>query len=168
MSRPVRAVLAVLALAAVPLLGCADGGDPAEAEGALRVIDATVEVPPNPDQAAVRLVIDNDHQAADELVGVSSPAAGSVEVHRSEVDDEGRATMTQVDRLAIAPRSKVTFAPGALHVMMKGLRQPLVAGGTVELELTFAEAGPRSVEVSIVEPGGTLTNDEAEHEQHVD
>lgn len=177
MSRPVRTLLAVVALAVAPVVGCADGDGSAgaesqshaEVEGALRVVDATVEVPPNPDQAAARFVIDNGLDGADELVAASSPMAEKVQIHRSDVDDEGRATMSRLERLDIPARSKVTFAPGGLHVMMEGLREPLVAGETVELELTFAENGTRTVTLAILAPGTTpIDPDEPEHDHHVD
>lgn len=163
-----RALLATTALVAVALAGCGDGTGPAGAEGALRVVDATVEVPPNPDVAAVRFAIENPTDAADELVAAASPVAGTVEVHRSDVDDEGRATMTRLDAVAVPPRSTVTFAPGGLHLMLADLDRPLVAGGTVEVELTFATAGTRTVAVDVLETGATTLTDEPEHDHDAD
>lgn len=167
MSRPLRATLAALALVGLALGGCGKGGEPAEASGSLRVVDATVDVPPNPSQASVRFVVDNRSDEADELVAAASPDARAVEVHRSEVDDDGLATMQEVDRLAIPARSQVTFEPGGLHVMLRDPSEPLEAGQTVELDLTFAEAGTRTVTVRVVEPGTAPTDGgETEHDDH--
>lgn len=157
MSRLSCVVLAVLALVVVPLAGCGSTGGPAEASGSLRVVDATVDVPPNPEQASLRFVIDNRSGRADELLSVSSRVAGAADVHRSEVDDQGVATMDAVDRLPIPPRSRVTFEPGGLHVMLRQFDQPLEVGQTFEVDLSFAEAGTRTVEVRVVEPATAPT-----------
>lgn len=148
---------ALSALVVVGLFGCGGGGDPAQATGALRVVDATVEVPPNPAQASVRFVVDNRSGVADELVAVSSPAAGTVDIHRSEVDERGMASMERVDGLVIPARSQVAFEPGGLHVMFRQLDEPLRAGQDLAVELTFAEAGTRTVDVQVVEPGTAPT-----------
>lgn len=165
MSHRTRVVLTLLALVAVALSGCGKAGDPAQAEGTLRIVDATVDRPANPAQASLRFVIDNGTAADDELVSVSSPVAGSADVHRSEVDDRGVASMEAVDGLAIPARSKVTFEPGGLHVMLKELGEPLEVGQTFDVELTFAEAGTRTVEVRVIEPG-TAPADQMEHDDH--
>lgn len=169
MPRTLRTLLAAGALVAVPLLGCADDVGRADAQGGLRVRDATVEVPPNPDVAAVRFVIDNPAPVADELVDASSDVADVVEIHRSGTDDEGRATMDRVDALAVPPRSTVTFAPGGLHLMLRGIDPPLETGTTVEVVLTFAGVGARTVPVQVLETGTTPTDpDEPEHDHDVD
>jgi copper(I)-binding protein len=165
MPRPSRALLAVLAvLALVALAGCATGGDPAEAGASLRVVGATVAVPPNPAQASVRFVVENGTGRRDALVRVTSPAAAAVTVHRSVVDDQGMASMERVDELAIPARSEVAFEPGGLHVMLDQLREPLEVGDTIELTLTFAEAGTRTVAVRVVAPGASPN--EMEHDVH--
>jgi len=160
MSRPSRVVVALMALVAVSVTvtGCGKGGGPAEASGSLRVVDATVDVPPNPEQASLRFVIDNRSETSDKLLSVSSPAAGAADVHRSEVDDQGLASMEAVDGLPIPARSKVTFEPGGLHVMLRRFDRPLVAGQTIPLELMFAEAGTRTVDVQVVDPGSDATD----------
>lgn len=163
MPRSLRAALALLAFTALALAGCGNGGGPAEAEGTLRVLDATVDRPANPSQASLRFVIDNGTGTDDELIGVASPVAGAADVHRSEVDERGVATMESVEGLSIPARSKVTFEPGGLHVMLKELAEPLEVDQTFDVELTFARAGTRTVEVRVVEPGSDPA-DEMEHD----
>jgi hypothetical protein len=157
-----RVLLIAAALLAVPLAGCGAADRAAEASGALRVVGATVDVPANPHQGAVRMVVENDAGRADALTGASSPDADSVSVHRSEVSADGVATMAPVTRLAIPARSKVTFAPGGLHVMLEGLHRTLAAGDSVRLRLHFAVAGTRTVAVRVVEPGTTPDTDPME------
>lgn len=159
--------LAALAVVAASLLaGC--GGDGAGADGAsVRVTDATIDWPANPEVAAVRFVVHNDTGEADELVGVTSPVSGSAMVHRSETDDEGRATMTMLPELEIPARSSVTFEPGGLHVMLSGITEDLQVGDPVEVTLSFAAAGDVTVTAEVVEPGsqpaGEPTDEEDAH-----
>ncbi|CAN5419106.1 copper chaperone PCu(A)C [soil metagenome] len=157
MSRLIRLVLVLTALVALPLAGCSKGDASADSGGSVRVLDATVEVPPNPSVASVRMVVDNGTGTDDELTGVASPVTEKVSVHRSETDDQGLATMVPVDALEIPARSKVTFEPGGLHVMLEGLTSPLEAGTTIELTLTFAHAGTRKATVKVVPFGSTTS-----------
>jgi periplasmic copper chaperone A len=56
-------------------------------------------------------------------------------------DVGGGLTMRTVGSVAVAAEATVVFEPGGYHVMMLGLVEPLVAGQTFEVTLTFAEAG---------------------------
>jgi copper(I)-binding protein len=44
------------------------------------------------------------------------------------------------------------FKPGGMHVMLMGLRKPLVAGTAYELDLLFEVAGARKVKVLVRDP----------------
>lgn len=155
--RPRPLALALLgSLSLVSLAACGRAGASADASGGdVTVVAGQVAVPANPDQAAARFVIRNTTAVDDELVGVSSPDADLVAVHRSEVDPQGRAVMSEVAGLPVPARSEVTFEPGGLHVMLTGLHHRLRVGGTVSLRLEFAEAGTRRVELDVVD-GATM------------
>ena len=73
----------------------------------------------------------------DELVSVTSIAAERVEMHTVITVDGGAKRMTPVERIPVPGVLK----PGGYHLMLMGLKQPLVEGGTVTLHLTFAKAG---------------------------
>lgn len=164
--RLVRVLVALVAAAALPLAACSsDGGSSgaASGNGKLEVHDATVAVPPNPSQAAVRFVVDNGTDTDDELIAVSSTAAERAEVHRSEVDAEGRSTMEPVPRLDIPAGSSVTFEAGGLHVMLTDLTEELTEGDTVPLALTFEEAGAVAVTVDVVAPGHDADMEDNDH-----
>jgi hypothetical protein len=157
--RRLSAVLLVLAVA-VSVAGCSRdaGADPDT--GTLRVVDATVTEPPTSSVAAVRFVIENGTGSDDTLTGVSSPI-GTVSIHESVTDDKGLSTMRPVADLAVPADGKVTFAPGGLHVMVEDPTQPLVAGVTFPLTLTFAKAGAVTTTVKVVAAG---TADTTEHD----
>jgi hypothetical protein len=54
---------------------------------------------------------------------------------------DGMMQMRPMPTVALAPRGRVEFSPGGLHVMLIGLKEPLVAGRTVALVLRFRHAG---------------------------
>lgn len=151
--------MACLALTAA-LAGCgsgAKGSGVASAAGdeRLTVVGATVDLPANPEVAAVRMVVHNGRGQADALVGVSSPVARDAMVHRSITDSAGRASMVMVAQLPIAARSDVTFEPGGLHVMLTGITRPLEVGDQVSLTLEFRDAGTIRTRAVVVRPGSS-------------
>ena len=92
--------------------------------------------------------IENGSAKSDRLLKLKTSVAASAGVHRTEIVDDV-ARMREVAVLHVAPGEKVEFAPGGLHVMLMGLKKPLIAGKTFELDLLFEIAGPRRVVVSI-------------------
>lgn len=98
--------------------------------------------------AAVYVTIVNAGPADDRLVSVSTPAARAAMLHRSEVVD-GVARMEHVETFAIPAGERIEMAPGGLHVMLMGLDRPLKEGDTLALTLSFADAGPMTVDVAV-------------------
>jgi copper(I)-binding protein len=81
----------------------------------------------------------------DELVSVTSPAAEHVEMHTVVALDGGAKRMTPVERIPVPGVLK----PGGYHLMLMGLKKPLVEGGTITLHLTYAKAGASDAVVPI-------------------
>ena len=155
-------VLCLLGVVAVACGGSSSDG----AAGSVTVRDAVVTEPANPSVAAVRLVIDNTGTDDDTLTGVSSPI-GKAAVHRSEVVD-GLSKMTAVPTLAIPAGEIVTFAPGGLHVMLQDITDPLAAGDTFELSLTFEHAGTLTTTVTVEGLGTDAYPDAHPDMEHTD
>jgi periplasmic copper chaperone A len=107
--------------------------------------------PPGIPVGVVYLTITNDTGKSDRLLKLKTAAASSVEVHRTETI-EGVARMREVSVLHIAPGETVKFEPGGMHLMLMGLKGPLVEGKTFELELLFEVAGPRKIKVAVKKP----------------
>ena len=148
------ACLGVLVACLGACSGSDGGGAPAAgADGVISVDGVTIDFPPNPSVAAVRMYVHNETAAPDELLDVTSPVAGSTEMHRSTVDDAGQARMEEIVSLPVAARSTVTFEPAGLHVMLTGITEDLQVGDEVPLVLTFAEAGEVEATTVVVEPG---------------
>lgn len=96
----------------------------------------------------VYFTLANDTKKSDRLLKLSTPVAQKAEVHRTEVLD-GIARMREVAVLHVDAGQTLEFKPGGMHVMLTGLRKPLVAGTTYELDLLFEVAGARKVRVSV-------------------
>ena len=107
--------------------------------------------PPGATMGAIYLVIDNGSTKSDRLLKLRTSVASAAAVHRTEVLD-GIARMREVAVLHIAAGERVEFKPGGHHVMLTGLKKPLVEGETFELELVFEMAGARNVVVVIRKP----------------
>lgn len=84
----------------------------------------------------------------DHLVSVSSPVAERVELHSSRLEG-GVMKMRKLEQLNIPSGGAVRFEPGALHLMLVGLKQPLVEGTTVPLTLRFRSAGELTIQLKV-------------------
>ena len=89
--------------------------------------------------------------AADRLVAASTPAAARTDLMTME-SGAGGMTMSYVEAIDLPAGQPVSLAPTGLHVWLEDLHQPLKAGETVPLTLTFENAGDRQVEVPVLAP----------------
>src|SRR3954470_17715802 len=89
-------------------------------------------------EGAVYLRIVNHGKVEDRMVGMSSPVAASAEPHETKIDN-GIARMRRLDTLVLAPEQMVEFKPGAAHIMLVGLKQPLKQGDSFPLTVKFAK-----------------------------
>ncbi|MEN5033726.1 copper chaperone PCu(A)C [Pseudomonas sp. TWI929] len=85
----------------------------------------------------------------DRLIAVSSPRAQVSKLHTQGVSD-GLMNMTHVTALEIPAHTEVTFQPGANHVMLSGMEEPLKAGEQFALTLEFEKAGKVEVQVRVL------------------
>jgi periplasmic copper chaperone A len=94
---------------------------------------------------AVFLEVKSDR--TDKLLNASGAVADAIEIH-THINDNGIMQMRRVDAVDIAEGS-TKFVPGGYHIMLLGLKQPLKAGETFKLTLTFETAGTREVDVTV-------------------
>ncbi|HZP98173.1 MAG TPA: copper chaperone PCu(A)C [Reyranella sp.] len=99
------------------------------------------------------LKISNTGMAADRLVSVSTPAADKAQVHQTRM--EGNVMrMRELDHgLEIAPGATVSLEPGHFHIMLMGLKAPLIKGAKVPLTLVFEKAGKVDIKLDVVAMG---------------
>jgi periplasmic copper chaperone A len=104
--------------------------------------------PPGVTVGVAYFTLKNDTGKSDRLLKITSPVASKAQVHRTEILD-GIARMREVAVLHVDAGQALEFAPNGMHVMLMGLKQPLVEGKSFEIELLFEVAGPRTVKVAI-------------------
>jgi periplasmic copper chaperone A len=95
------------------------------------------------------LTIENKGTAPDRLIGVSSDAAGKVEVHEMAMSN-GVMTMRPLEKgLAVEPGKTVKLAPGGYHLMLMDLKAPLKQGEKLPITLDFEKAGKVQVTLDV-------------------
>ncbi len=173
LSLPARlgALLAVVVIAGA----CSSGSGSAGASGKIEVSDAWARTSPMIEGAgAAYMVIKNTGSEADVLIGASSPAAKSTEVHETYKVEESPAAsmdggmaspaasadggmgsggtmmgMRPIPRLEIPAGGSVELKPGSYHIMLIELVAPLKAGEKIDITLTFEKAGEVKVTAEV-------------------
>jgi copper(I)-binding protein len=107
--------------------------------------------PPVASVGAIYFSITNRGSRADQLLSVTSPIARVTEIHESR-EVQGSIRMREVASVECPPGATVKIAPGGLHVMLLGLRGPLVAGTSFPASLQFRDAGVMTVQVQVTAP----------------
>jgi copper(I)-binding protein len=136
-----RGGVAAIAVALAVLAGCGAPAPSVNSAGSVKVSGLwTTATPPGAPTASGYLTITNTGTVADRLTAVTSPLAAGAMLHEMEIAD-GVASMRMVDGIDIPPGKTVALAPNGFHIMFVTLKQPLKAGDSVPVVLTFAKAG---------------------------
>ena len=109
-------------------------------------------MPPGADVAGGYLEIRNTGKEADRLVAAWSPAAARVELHVMSRDG-GVMKMREAPGFAMPPRKSLSLKPGGQHLMLIGLKQPLLKGQHIPIMLQFERAGVVRVELEVKASG---------------
>lgn len=98
------------------------------------------------------------------LIGASSPASNSVELHDMQMSGD-MMQMRHVDEIRIEAGETYTMHPGGgYHLMLMGLTEPLKEGERFPLTLTFAEQG--DVDLDVLIQNTQEGSEAAEHHHH--
>lgn len=90
----------------------------------------------------------------DRLTALSTPVADKAELHEMTMQG-GVMRMRSLAALDLPAGQAVVLKPGATHIMLVGLKQPLRAGESFPLTLEFEKAGKREVNI-VVEKAGAM------------
>ena len=99
---------------------------------------------PGQDAGMAEVTITSKQAAA--LVGVSSPASKTAELH-TMVHENGMMKMRQVQSIELPAGKRVSLGESGYHLMLIGLKAPLKAGETVPLTLSIKTADKKTVKV---------------------
>ena len=121
-----KGLVAWLALVALPAMA-----------GEFVVSDAYIRgLPPGQTVTVAFMTFDNGLDRDCQLVGASSPIAGSAEVH-GHSHHGGTMAMRPVAALSVPAGEQVRLAPGGYHLMLFDLQQPLRDGAVYPIHLSL-------------------------------
>jgi hypothetical protein len=137
----IATLIAAFALA-VGLAGPALADPPAGRAGDIVVTGAEVRASlgdaPN---TAAYMVIENTGGRPDRLLSVTCACADEAKVHITRAMN-GMMMMEPAGPVVVPAHGRLALRPGAMHVMLTGLKGRLVDGGRQAMTLTFERAGP--------------------------
>jgi copper(I)-binding protein len=99
------------------------------------------------------LTIENKGTAPDKLIGASSDAAGSIQVHEMSMSGGTMKMRPLESGLTIEPGKAVKLAPGGYHLMMMELKNQLKQGDKLAITLEFEKAGKVPVSFDVMGVG---------------
>ncbi len=147
--------LALVVLAAVALSACSPSSERAvtgeAGASAIAVTDALCRPTPNGRQVT-GCYMNLTSPVDDTLVSVESPVAALAQVHETRMESNMMMMRELEAGLPLPAGEAVQLKPGGNHVMLMGVREPLRAGQTVALTLTFANAAPVEVTANVGQP----------------
>lgn len=124
---------------------------PALAPAELDISDAWIKnLPPAVPVRAGYMTIHNPAGGDQRIVGVTSEAFDSVEIHQSLMQD-GMMRMEQQDELVIDAGATVRLEPGGLHLMLMGPREPTKPGQVHRLRLELGDGSTQQIEMTVRE-----------------
>lgn len=133
--------LSALTLVSATLTGCATAAGSVDGHDELHFSDGWVRVSEYSDHVdgmtGAFATIENhtDHDVT--LVGGTAEIANMVEVHEVVMIDKEMKMQAKEGGILIKAGESVTLEPGGLHVMLMGLKKPILEGDEVTLTLDF-------------------------------
>lgn len=97
------------------------------------------EAPAGRTVTAVFLILQNAGSAERSVVSGKAEVADTLELHEMKRDG-GMMRMSPVKAIAVPAGGQVELRPGGLHLMLFGLKKPLLLGDTVRVTLTLDDA----------------------------
>jgi periplasmic copper chaperone A len=109
--------------------------------------------PKGADSGAAYMTVMNTGAKPERLNCVSSEAADKCQIHQMSMDNGVMKMREMEGGVEIKPGETVTFAPGGYHVMLVGLKAPLVQGKSVAATLKIDTGATAQVEFPIAAIG---------------
>ncbi|MBI1422844.1 MAG: copper chaperone PCu(A)C [Gammaproteobacteria bacterium] len=134
------------------------------AAGTVKVHDAWIpQAPPVADVLAAYLVVENTGSKPVTIVGATSPDFAGVMMHKT-ITENGVARMVHESSLTIAPKSKLVFERGGLHLMLMSPKHGFKLGDKVHLSLETADK--HKIPFTAIVKEATLGDDQHHDHQH--
>lgn len=114
----------------------------AVSQAEIRVSDAWARATVPGQQVGAAFMTLSSSKAA-RLLGAHCECAKTVQVHLTQ-EINGVASMREQKTVALPAGKSLQFQPGGLHIMLLGLKAPLLAGQQIPLVLSVEQNGKRS------------------------
>lgn len=108
--------------------------------------------------SAIYLTLMNGTGNDDTLLSAASDVAEVIELHESKMDENQVMQMSPIPNVPVPAGGAATLEPGGKHIMLIGLKQPLVVGDKFKVTLTFEKGGPMEIEAEVRE-GAMMSGD---------
>ena len=141
---PLPRLAALVAISLAALTGCASTSMPNEtaatpAGDAVSIDDAWVKAVDGGMSAAFG-VLENDGDEDLTVTSATTDASPMVELHETVENESGQMVMREIEGGFVIPAGgELLLEPGANHIMLMDLAQPLTAGDEVTFTLTFSD-----------------------------
>jgi copper(I)-binding protein len=100
--------------------------------------------------------IDNTGKENDTLISISIENVATVQIHEMMMAGDVM-KMTEMAKGLLIPAGKsVALKPKTSHIMLMGIKSPLMEGEQVKGTFTFAKAGKVDVDFEVVAPGADM------------
>lgn len=144
--------------AAILILGLFCQASLSLAAGQVQVHAAWIpEAPPVADVMAAYFEVDNTGSKPVTIIGFTSPSFADVMMHKT-VEKGGMSRMIHMDRLTVAPHSKLKFEQGGLHLMLMEPKHSLKVGDNVQFKMETADK--QSIPFTAVVKAASLGDDD--------
>ena len=148
----VRTLLPAVLVICGGLVACTPGDTPASgAPAGVQVSEALCRPTPVGRQAT-GCYLTLTAVADDRLTSASSPVAGRAEIHESRVESNMMMMRELKEGLPLPAGQAVELKPGGNHIMLLAVTEPLKAGDTLPLTLTFASSPPVEITATVGQP----------------
>ncbi|WP_027695702.1 copper chaperone PCu(A)C [Vibrio litoralis] len=121
--------------------------------------------PPNAVNSAVFMTIENHMNKDRELVSASTDVAEKTELHTVEKEGD-LMKMRQVDRIVLPAEGEVVLKPGSYHIMLLGVKQPLVEGETISVNLSYANGETETLDVPVKKVMSGMKHEHEHNDDH--
>lgn len=112
-------------------------------------ITVTMHMSAGGSNSAVYMHLANTSATADALIGASTDVAEVVELH-TVINEQGVMKMRPVPQIDLPANGTQQLKPGGFHVMLLGITQDLKEGDTIDLTLTFEQAGDVTITAPVM------------------
>ena len=149
----VRRIAAAVTLALVVIVGsaaCSENKSSAKSRSISVTDPWAMNATMSQGNGAAFMTVENTSSVEDELVGVTVPSSVAASAQMHDVKMEGdMMKMEQVQSVSIPANGIREFKHGSFHIMLMELKAPLEVGSTIQLTLTFKNAGEQTVTVPV-------------------